>query len=528
MAYREVTVIEIEEVLRQWIAGVPIKRIARRVGLDPKTVRRYAKAAASCGLAPDQGVAALTAERVTEVVTRLSTAPERERGDAWALCVEQRDFIDTKLRSRVRLSKVRRLLTRQGVEIPPATLYRFAASELGFGRTRTTMPVADGEPGEEIYLDTGWMTLLEPDARGRRRRFRAWIFTPGVSRYRFVYPCFAETTATAIEACEAAWRFYGGVFKVVIPDNTKTIVTRADPLKPQIAIGFLEYAQARGFAIDPTRVRRPTDKARVERTVPYVREDCFGGETLRSLDEARVRAVVWSHDEAGMRRHARTQRLPREHFDAEERAVLQPVPIEPYDVPLWSDPKVARDQHAQVRKALYSLPVHLVGRTLRARADRSTVRFYDGAQIVKTHPRKPRGGRSTDPADFPAERSAYALRDVAFLEREAQRHGEQIGRYARALLDVPLPWTRMRRVYALLGLVKRYGAERVEETCRIALEVDLLDVTRLRRMLALATSEPPKPPPGRVIAIARFLRPATDYALQRPLPLVPADGGGER
>jgi transposase len=83
------------------------------------------------------------------------------------------------------------------------------------------MPVADGEPGEEIYLDTGWMTLLEPDARGRRRRFRAWIFTPGVSRYRFVDPCFAETTATAIEACEAAWRFYGGVFKVVIPDNTK-------------------------------------------------------------------------------------------------------------------------------------------------------------------------------------------------------------------------------------------------------------------------------------------------------------------
>lgn len=94
MAYREVTVIEIEEVLRQWIAEVPIKRIARRVGLDPKTVRRYAKAAASCGLVPDQGVAALTAERVTKVVTRLSTAPEREHGDAWALCVEHRELRD--------------------------------------------------------------------------------------------------------------------------------------------------------------------------------------------------------------------------------------------------------------------------------------------------------------------------------------------------------------------------------------------------------------------------------------------------
>lgn len=528
MAYREVTVIEIEEVLRQWIAGAKGKRIARRVGLDPKTVRRYVKAAASCGLAPEQGAAALTEKRVAAVVAKLSGAPERERGETWGRCVEQRDFIAEKLESGVKLSKIRRLLIRQGVGIAPATLYRFAASELGFGRTRTTIPVADGEAGEEIYLDTGWMTLLEPDERGRRRRFRAWIFTPGVSRYRFVYPCFKETTESAIEACEAAWRFYGGVFKVVIPDNTKTIVNRADPLKPQITSGFLEYAQARGFVIDPARVRQPTDKARVERTVPYVRDDCFGGEKLRTLDDAHRRAFVWCHDEAGMRRHARTQRLPREHFEADERPALLPAPTTAYDIPQWADPKIARDQHAQVAKALYSLPVRFVGRTLRARADRLTVRFYDGATLVRTHPRRPPGGRSTDPADFPAERSAYALRDVAFLEREAKRHGEAIGRYAHALLDVPLPWTRMRRVYALLGLVKRYGAERVEETCRIALEVDLLDVTRLRRMLALATGEQPKPPLGRVIAIARFLRPATDYALQRSLPLEPADRGGER
>lgn len=89
------------------------------------------------------------------------------------------------------------------------------------------MPVADGKPGEEVHIDTGWMTLLEPDARGRRRRFRAWIFTPHVSRYRFVYPCWQETTASAIEACEAAWEFYDGVFRVVVPDNTKAIVHTA-------------------------------------------------------------------------------------------------------------------------------------------------------------------------------------------------------------------------------------------------------------------------------------------------------------
>ncbi|MFQ5792594.1 MAG: hypothetical protein ACE5JI_19150 [Acidobacteriota bacterium] len=57
-------------------------------------------------------------------------------------------------------------------------------------------------------------------------------------------------------------------------------------------------------------------------------------------------------------------------------------PSEPYDMPLWCRPKVARDQHAQVAKALYSLPTHFVGKTLTARADRSTVRFYERAVFV--------------------------------------------------------------------------------------------------------------------------------------------------
>ena len=138
--------------------------------------------------------------------------------------------------------------------------------------------------------------------------------------------------------------------------------------------------------------------------------------------------------------------------------------------------------------------------------------FYHGLALIKTHPRMPPGQRSTDPNDFPAEKSAYARRDVAFLEAQATRHGEAIGRYAHALLDVPLPWTRMRRVYALLGLAKRHGAERVEAACATALQVGMLDVHRLKRMLELTTPTPPAATP-RVIPLARYLRPAQQYAL---------------
>jgi len=94
-----------------------------------------------------------------------------------------------------------------------------------------------------------------------------------------------------------------------------------------------------------------------------------------------------------------------------------------------------------------------------------------------------------------------------------------IGRYAAALLDSPLPWTRMRRVYALLGLVRRYGAARVTEAGAAALAADLIDVRRLQRMLELASTTPPaSTPSARVLSLARYLRPASQYAL----PLRPA------
>jgi transposase len=515
MAYREVTMLEVKEVLRLWLSGVARKRIAAQLGLNVKTVRRYIAAAEASGIAPETSPEALPDDLIAAVVSRVQPHIGRPRGDGWAECTAQRPFIERVLRRGVRLSKVRKLLRRQGVAVSYATLRRFALAELGFGERAPTIPVADCGPGEEVQLDTGWMTHLAPDAHGRRRRFRAWIFTAVLSRYRFVYPVFRETTETAIEACEAAWAFYQGVFRVLIPDNTKAIVQRADPLEPLLNPTFLEYAQARGFVIDPTRVRRARDKARVERAVPSVREDCFGGETLVDLDAARAHALHWCLEDYGWRRHSRTLQRPREHFETVEQSVLRPAPTVPYDVPLWCDPKVGRDQHAQVARALYSLPTRYVGHTLRARADRTTVRFYEGARCIKVHPRMPPGGRATDRADFPAEKTAYALRDVDSLARWAARHGDAVGQFARALLAGELPWTRMRQVYALLGLVRRYGAERVNAACTTALAAEMLSVRRLGRLLELAA--PPAPPPaGRVLPLARYLRPATHYALPRP------------
>ena len=348
MAYREVTMHEVKEVLRLWLRGRPKKAIVRSTGVSRNTVKAYITAAIRCGLDEKSGEGALTEQALAEVLIRLKGHEGRPKGESWARCEEHRAFVSKKLGQGLKLTKVRKLLVRSGVIVPYPTLYRFAVAELEFGRAATTIPVADCGPGEELQVDTGWMVYLMPDSAGKRRRFRAWIFTAVRSRHRFVFPCFRETTESAIEACEAAWAWFGGVFVVLIPDNTKAIVHTYDPLQPVITPAFLEYSQSRGFEIDATRRRSPRDKGRVERAVPSTRDDCFAGEQLRDLDDAHRRARYWCEHEYGMRRHTRTQRMPLEHFEAEEKALLRPAPTSPYEIPAWSDPKVGRDQRAQV------------------------------------------------------------------------------------------------------------------------------------------------------------------------------------
>jgi hypothetical protein len=96
-----------------------------------------------------------------------------------------------------------------------------------------------------------------------------------------------------------------------------------------------------------------------------------------------------------------------------------------------------------------------------------------------------------------------------------------VGIYAERLLDDKLPWTRMRQVYRLLGLARRYGDDPVNTACGRALEVDVVSVTKIASMLEKAVENTTVPPPRTAAASARFARDAGEYAsTQRKLGLV--------
>ena len=520
MGFREVSVVEIREVLRAWLEGAGLRTASERAGVDRKTARRYVQAAETAGLDRAAGTDAVTDKLVGAVVAAVRPSRPNGHGAAWEALAgheEQiRAWIDGtgagKTGRALTLVKVQDLLARQGCQVPYRTLHRFATERCGYGAKATTVRVNDGEPGVECQIDFALMGTITDPQTGRERKVHALIFTAVYSRHMFVWLTYTQTLAAVIAGCEMAWAFFGGVFKVLIPDNLKPVVTDADPVNPRLSSGWLDYAAHAGFATDPARVRSPKDKPRVERTVQFVRGNFFAGETFADLEDAQARAVAWCSERAGMRIHGTTAARPLEVFEAEEAPVLLAAPAD-YDVPAFRQAKVHRDHHIEVGKALYSVPGDYIGQMVDIRADAQLVKIYHRGQLIKTHPTARPGSRSTDPADLPAEKSAYALRDISRLIRICAGYGTNTGIYAERILDDPLPWTRMRAVYRLIGLVRQYGPDAVEAACSKALDVDVIAVTKIASMLAKATENttPVLPVPAPAGA-ARFARDPSEYA----------------
>src|SRR6267142_941340 len=447
MAFREVLVTQVREVLRAWLAGAGKRPAARRAGVDVKTAARYIHVARAAGLVRDGDESQLTDELLGQVVAAVRPARPAGHGASWEALAPREAEITAWVKAGLTLVKIGELLERSGTVVPYRTLARFAVAECGYSSSRqqVTVPVA----------------------------------------------------------------------------NLKPVVDKADRLEPRWNREWLEYAQARGLVVDPARVRSPQDKGRVENGVKFVQVSFFAGEQFAGIADAQHRAEDWCRIRAGMRVHGTTRQRPAEVFAQLEAPALLPAPAEPYRVPAWSEAKVQRDFHLRAQNAFYSVPHGLIGQQVTVRADGTLVKIYHRGQVVRSHPQQPAGGRASDPADFPPDTDVYARRDVDKLARMAAARGEAIGIYAARILDTPLPWTRMRAVYALIGLARTYGSEPVEQACAAALELDVISVAKIKSIVEKGTGKQAAQAAARSrqagdaaarVAAARFARDPREFA----------------
>jgi transposase len=515
MAYREVRMMDIDQVLRRWMAGEGIRAIGRSIGLDRNTVRRIVRLAKEAGIQrempwPDEGRLQAIRQGMGRpgAAVALSEAEQRlkPRTDQIRAWLEKDHLL---------LTKVHELLGREGLVVSYSALYRFVRKWCDFGTASSiTVRRAESLAGEMAEADFGRLGLLQELGSCRPRVVHGFILTLGYSRLSCVIPVFKQDLPTVIDCFERALAFLGGCPRRIVVDGMKACIDQSDPYTPRFNRTFLEYANYRSFLPDPARPVHPQDKPVVENTVRYARERFFKGETFIDLDDVARRALVWCRDVAGRRIHGTTRRVPWEVFEAEEKPLLIPLQAERFDTPTWAQCKVHPDHHIRLGQALYSLPTRWIGCQVDVRVDRSLVRIYVRGELIKTHERKAPGGRSTDYTDYPDQRTPYALRWPDYYRKHARELGSAAGDFTDKLLSGEFPWSRLRQAQKLLRLAERYGSARLDAACRRALEFDLLDVYRVQRILeqGLESQSEPQPIKGQQSALVlKFLRPAQHF-----------------
>jgi hypothetical protein len=482
MVYREVHMTEIKEILLRAAKGQSVRSISRALGIHRDTIKKYISISLDLGVDPKKD--AITGELAEKIRSEVTTVPKSLSIPRDDILLPHTKRIEAYLEKGLKGSKILTLLRRDGIEVGDSSFYRFINTRCeNYIRKNITVRLPETEPGKYSQADFGYMGLIWDEESGRLRRTHALIITLCCSRHMYVYLTFSQDIRAVIEGFEAAWGYFEGITIIVIIDNLKPAIDKSDRYNPKINRQFLEYAQSRGFIVDPANSNHPRGKPIIERAVPYVRDNFFEGENFISLDDCRERAIDWCTNIAGARIHGTTQKIPIEVFETSEKATLKPYPEKRYDIPFWAVCKVHPDHHIRFGNSLYSVPTKYISKTVDVKGDSALVKIYYKGALIKVHKRMGPGKRSTDFDDYPAELAPYTLRNPKYQISEGYRRANEIGAFIEDILTGPYPWHRLRSAQKILRLSDKYGPERMAAALTKAKAYSIYDMRRIENML---------------------------------------------
>lgn len=485
---RTFVMIDIVEIVEHWYTGRSKEEVARSLGIDSKTVRKYVAPAVAAGMVPGGRPVSEEEWRSKIRIWFPTLYDTRLHRPTWGEIARHHETIK-KLVGVVPASVIhQRLRDEEGLETSVASLRRYLrahfAVEVRRGDVVLWRPPVD--PGEEAQVDYGYLgTWLDP-ATGKRRRVWCFSMVLSYSRELFIMPTLKMDQASWVEAHVGAFSWLKGCPRRVVLDNLRNGVLKADIYDPKLNRAYAELANHYQVLLDPARALHPKDKPRIESLQSYIKKSFFCGREWGTWQQILDGARRWMDEVAGRRTPRVLEgRTPHEVFCSDEAGVLLPLPLMPFELATWSHPRVAPDAHVRVGRCLYSVPWRLIGHQLDARATSQFVHLYRTGELVKTHAFQARG-RKTDLSDLPEERMGFYLRTPVWCRAQAAIIGPGTDTLIGELLSVNVLY-RLRQAQGVLRLAERHGEVRLEAACRKALDAGDPSYRTVKGILAAGT-----------------------------------------
>ena len=342
-------------------------------------------------------------------------------------------------------------------------------------KRRATMHI-NRKPGEQIEVD--WAGdpahIIDPDTG---EITKAWLFV-GVmtySQYPYVEAFLNEKQQAWITAHVHMYEYFGGVTRILVPDNCKTaVIHNNDWYNQQVNQVYYEMAEHYNTAIIPARVRTPKDKANAEGAVGIIstwitaalRNEQFF--SLAELNRAiRKKLEIFSH-----RPFQKKEGSRYEIFRNEELPLLAKLPATPYELAEWKSATVQFNYHISVNGMLYSVPYEFIKRKVEVRITDKVVEIFYNHNRIASHRRLygRKGQYSTVTEHMPTDHQKFLEWNGDRFRSWAERIGTNTYNVVNAILSSQrVEQQSYRSCMGILKLAEKYSAQRLETACKIAL-----------------------------------------------------------
>lgn len=266
--------------------------------------------------------------------------------------------------------------------------------------------------GDKLFVDYAGQTVPVVDPATGEERSEVFVATLGASSYTYAEATWTQTLPDWTGAHVRAFAFFGGVPRLLVPDNLKSGVTDANYYEPGVNETYSHMAAHYGVAVLPARVRHPKDKAKVETGVRIAETRILARLRNRrffSLHELNL-SITELLEELNERPFQKLPGSRRSHFEEIDLPALAPLPVSPYVYAEWSKARAGIDYHVSVEKHYYSVPFTYIKKVLDVCATERTIEVFYKDKRIASHRRSWRkgGGYTTVSEHMPKSHRQYA------------------------------------------------------------------------------------------------------------------------
>lgn len=504
--------------------GISQREIKRKVRVDRKTIRKYARIADSApSKSPSEskspGVA--TGSEVLSsqnppprppAFTEIEALNDNIPAHARSVCEYHRPWIEEQVRlGRNAMAIYQDLVESFAFEHKYNSVKRFVR-----GLKKKNPKQYDRLeflPGEEAQVDYGQGALTRHPQTGRYRRPRLFVMTLKYSRRSFRKVVWKSGQEVWAKLHEEAFRYFGGCPQYVVLDNLKEGVIKPDIYEPELNAVYAALLSHYGVVADPCRVADPNRKGTVENAIQHTQNTALKGRRFEAIEQQNQWLLHWEENWASKRVHGRAKRQVEEMFQ-EEKPHLIELPLTQFGFFSQVVRTVQDDGLIQVNDCFYAaLPAPLHSKVI-VRIYEFEIEIIDRRtlEVIRRHPKSPRKGMvlmdEKDRIFNPSRQTRYLFARAA----EIGPHTKNLCKTLFAEEGRP----GQRRMRGIVDLARKFEACHIEQAAQLAVSKGLRKCRVIRRLVQdISKLQKPvaQPCDETLIQQHQLIRPPEDYAL---------------